>query len=127
MQRAKERESKMKLKFGSLAAALTLAFALATAIDTQAQKSVASPSVTSQGAPASDLPMADYQAFDNFAIAHPDIVSDLSHHPQMIQDQAYLGKHPELRDFLATHAELRAALIADPGNFIEPHSRRCPL
>lgn len=121
----RKREPKMKLKIGSLALTI-MAIALATAIGAQAQKSVAPPDVTSQGAPASDLPMADYQAFDNFAIAHPDLVSDLSHHPQMIENQAYLDKHPELRDFLATHAELRAALIADPGNFIEPHSGHRP-
>jgi len=113
----------MKLKIGSLAV-MIMAVALASALGAQAQKSAAPLTVTSQGAPASDLPLADYQAFDNFAIAHPDIISELSHHPQRLKNHDYLDKHPELRDFLATHTELRGALIDDPGNFIEPHSPR---
>jgi hypothetical protein len=114
--------SKMQLKIGSLAV-MIMAGALAMPLGARAQKSAAPPTANSQGAPSSDLPLADYQAFDNFAIAHPDIVSELSHHPRMVQDHDYLQKHPELSDFLATHTELRDALIADPGNFIELHSR----
>ncbi len=116
----------MKLKIASLAVVI-MAGALAAAVGARAQKSAPPPTVTSQGAPAGDLPLADYRAFDKFAIAHPEIISDLSHHPRLIEDDGYLARHPELREFLATHAELRGALIDDPGNFIEPHSGRRPL
>jgi hypothetical protein len=116
----------MKLKIGSLAVVM-MAGTLATAVGAQAQESAPPPTITSQGAPSSDLPVADYQAFDQFAIAHPEIISNLSHHPRLIEDHGYLARHPELRDFLATHAELRGALIEDPGNFIEPHTGRRPL
>ena len=115
----------MKVTIASLA--VTIAVVLATAVAVQAQNSAPSPSVISQGAPATDLPLADYQAFDKFAIAHPEIISDLSHHPRLIENQDYLARHPELRDFLVTHAELRSALIEDPGDFIEPRSGRRPL
>ena len=115
----------MKGKIASLA--VIMAGMLAAAVGAQAQNSAPSPSVISQGAPSTDLPLADYQAFDKFAIAHPEIISDLSHHPRLIEDQDYLARHPELRDFLITHAELRSALIEDPGDFIEPRSGRRPL
>ncbi len=113
----------MKFKFGRMTA-MIMAGAMATAVAAHAQPSA--PAATLQGAPASDLPLADYQAFDNFAIDHPDIVSDLSHHPQLLEDRHYLDRHPDLNQFLATHAELRGALIDDPGNFIEPRSGRHP-
>jgi hypothetical protein len=116
----------MTLKLGSLGVAI-MAVALAATLGARAQDSAPPPSVTSPRAPSSDLPLADYQAFDQFAVAHPEIISDLSHNPQLIEDRDYLAKHPELRDFLGTHAELRAALIKDPGDFIEPHSGRPPL
>jgi hypothetical protein len=111
----------MKLRIGSLA--VLMAVALATGVGAQVQDSPPPP-LTAHGAPASDLPLADYRAFDQFAIAHPEIISDLGRDPRLLEDDAYLAKHPQLRDFLATHAELRDALISDPGNFIEPHGRR---
>ena len=82
------------------------------------------PTVSAEGAPIGDLPLADYQAFDSFGVAHPEIVSALSHNPKLIEDDSYLSKHPELRDFLASHAELRSAFIEDPGDFLAPNSRR---
>jgi hypothetical protein len=115
-----KRISKMKLKIGSLAA-ITMAAALATAVGVQAQKP--SLAATSESTPASDLPLADYQAFETFAAAHPDVVNELGQNPQLLQDQHYLEKHPALNEFLATHAELRGALIDDPGDFIEPNRR----
>ena len=66
--------------------------------------------------------MADYQAFDAFAAAHPEIVGELNHHPKLIEDDDYLAKHSQLRDFLSSHSELRAAIIEDPGNFLAPQS-----
>jgi hypothetical protein len=116
----------MARRVGSMVIAIA-AVALAAAPLVQAQISTPPPSETSPGAPDSDLPLADFHAFDKFAVAHPKIVTDLSHNPQLVEDQAYLAKHPELRNFLVTHAELRGALIEDPGDFIAPRSGRPPL
>lgn len=107
---------------GDLAVAI-LTGALVSAVPALAQQSTPPPMIMSEGAPTRDLPLADYQAFDGFAVAHPEIVSELSHRPQLIEDDDYLTKHLELRDFLASHAELRAAMIQDPGNFLAPESR----
>jgi hypothetical protein len=96
--------------------------ALLVAIPALAQESRSPPAITAEGAPAGDLPLADYQAFDAFAAAHPEIISKLNHHPQLIENDDYLAKHSELRDFLASHTELRAAMIQDPGNFLAPES-----
>ena len=115
----------MRLRIATVAAvAVTM---LATAGGVRAENSAPPLAVTSAGAPSSDLPLADYQAFDKFAAAHPEIVSDLSHNPQLMKDSEYLAKHPELRNFLSSHSELRSALINDPGDFIEPHGDRSPL
>jgi hypothetical protein len=111
----------MKLMIGSLA--VMLVGALATAIAAQAQISTRRPNIKLIGAPSSDLPLADYQAFDKFAAAHPDIINDLSRDPRLMKDRDYLAGHPDLTGFFATHAELRDSLVANPGNFIEPHSR----
>jgi hypothetical protein len=115
----------MTAKLGSLAVMIIVG-ALAAAPVVYAQDSAPPPSAASQGAPANDLPLADYRAFDQFASAHPEIITDLGRNSQLIEDREYLAKHPELRDFLGTHAELRGALIKDPGDFIEPH-RAGPL
>jgi hypothetical protein len=96
--------------------------ALLVAVPALAQESRSPPTIAAKGAPTGDLPLADYQAFDAFAAAHPEIVSNLNHHPQLIEDDDYLAKHVELRDFLASHTELRAAMIEDPGNFLAPQS-----
>jgi hypothetical protein len=118
------KRSKVKSKIammGNLAMAI-MTGALLFAIPALAQESTSSPAIATQGAPVSDLPLADYQAFDAFAAAHPEIVSELNHHPQLIEDDDYLAKHSELRDFLSSHTELRAAMIQDPGNFLAPQS-----
>src|ERR1700675_4888887 len=86
----------MALRAGSMVIAITAVALAATAPIVRAQISTPPPSETSPGAPDSDLPLADFQAFDKFAVAHPKIVSDLSHNPQLVEDQAYLAKHPEL-------------------------------
>lgn len=116
----------MSLKVGNFAVAIIVG-TLVTAIPALAQESTPPPTITSEGAPTSDLPLADYQAFDSFAVGHPEIISELSHHPRLIENHGYLSKHTELRDFLASHAELRAAIIEDPGNFLAPDSHRRPL
>ena len=103
-------ESKMGFRCGRVAAFMAATAAMAATITVamparmaQAQVTPSSrpPSVSSQGAPVNDLPLADYQAFDQFSAGHPDIINELGHHPQLIEDQEYLAKHPQLRDFLA--------------------------
>jgi hypothetical protein len=108
---------------GNLAAAIAVA-ALVVAIPGLAQQSKLAPEITAEGAPVGDLPLADYQAFDAFAATHPDIVSELNHHPRLLENDDYLAKHAELRNFLASHSELRAAMIEDPGNFLASQSGR---
>jgi hypothetical protein len=115
--RRKRKEQEMGLKVGKFAGVL-----VASAPSLAQQQSP--PTVSAEGAPIGDLPLADYQAFDSFGVAHPEIVSALSHNPKLIEDDSYLSKHPELRDFLASHAELRSAFIEDPGDFLAPNSRR---
>ncbi len=74
--------------------------------------------VSSEGAPATDLPMADYAAFDSFSSAHPEIIAQLSRDPRLMRSHSYLAKHPELGGFLDSHPEVRAAMVRDPGNFL---------
>lgn len=107
-----------------LALSVPVVGVLAAAAPSLAQQPSPPPTVSAEGAPIGDLPLADYQAFDSFGVAHPEIVSALSHNPKLIEDDSYLSKHPELRDFLASHAELRSAFIEDPGDFLAPNSRR---
>jgi hypothetical protein len=121
--RQKRKEQKMGLKGVSLAAAAIMIGSVFPAGTALAQHSSA-PAVSAEGAPVGDLPLADYHAFDGFAVAHPEIVSDLSHNPKLVEDDGYLSKHPELRDFMTSHVELRSAFIEDPGDFLEPNSRR---
>jgi hypothetical protein len=115
------KEQQMGLRAGSFAAAIMIGTLFVAAGLTQSQ---AAPVTSAAGAPEVDLPLADYQAFDGFAVAHPEIVSDLSHDPKLVEDYGYLSKHPELRDFMASHVELRAAFMQNPGDFLAPNSRR---
>jgi hypothetical protein len=116
-----------KFRRTAAAAIAVLAFATSPAPALRAQDLRPPAGATSAGVPSSDLPLADYRAFDRFAAAHPEIVSDLGHDPQLLEDSEYLAKHPELRNFLASHSELRDALISHPGDFIEPHGNHPPL
>jgi hypothetical protein len=117
-----EGELKMAIR-GNLAVAIVAA-ALVMAIPGFAQESKLAPEIAAEGAPVGDLPLADYQAFDSFAATHPDIISELNHHPRLLENDDYLAKHAELRNFLASHSELRAAMIEDPGNFLASQSGR---
>lgn len=74
--------------------------------------------VSAEGAPATDLPMADYQAFDSFSSEHPDIIAQLSRAPRLMRSQSYLAKHPALNAFLSSHPGVSDALSAHPGNFL---------
>jgi hypothetical protein len=76
--------------------------------------------ISSAGAPSSDLPMADLQAFDQFRAAHPEIVHALSRNPKLIDSKSFQDKHPALRDYMSAHSGFEAAFEEDPGNFIPP-------
>jgi hypothetical protein len=76
--------------------------------------------ISSEGAPTSDLPMADLQAFDQFRADHPEIVHALSHNPKLISSKKFQDKNPALRDFLSAHSGIETAFAEDPGNFITP-------
>ncbi len=107
-----KRTSAACLMFGSFAGLLMLmrpAFALA-----QTPKLI----VENEGAPSTDLPMADYHAFDSFSAQHPEIIGQLSRNPQLMHSDSYLAKNPELKTFLDSHPEVRDALREHPGNFL---------
>ncbi len=74
--------------------------------------------ISSEGAPTTDLPMDQYQAFDQFAQEHPDVVRDLSRNPRLIQSPDFESSHPALREFLDSHSEVRAAFAENPGDFL---------
>jgi len=76
--------------------------------------------ISSEGAPSSDLPMADLQAFDQFRAAHPEIVHALSRNPKLISSKKFQDKNPALRDYLSAHSGFETAFAEDPGNFIPP-------
>src|SRR5260370_14350625 len=50
--------------------------------------------ISSAGAPSSDLPMADFQAFDQFRAAHPEIVHPLRLNPNLHNTHRFQDKHP---------------------------------
>src|SRR5260370_17074079 len=52
--------------------------------------------ISSAGAPSSDLPMADLQAFDQFRAAHPEIVHPLTPNPKLIYTKTFQANHPTL-------------------------------
>ncbi|HZP44078.1 MAG TPA: hypothetical protein VFB15_00370 [Candidatus Binataceae bacterium] len=74
--------------------------------------------ITSGGAPASDLAMDDYQAFDQFSQEHPAIIQELARNPRLVSSAGFASRHPEWRDFLDAHGDLRTAIAEDPGNFL---------
>jgi len=76
--------------------------------------------ISSEGAPTSDLPMAELQAFDQFRADHPEIVRALSRNPKLISSKSFQDKNPALRDFLSAHSGIETAFAEDPGNFIPP-------
>ncbi|MBF6559386.1 MAG: hypothetical protein IVW56_03765 [Candidatus Binataceae bacterium] len=106
----------------TLATTLTIAGGCAgiliTMAPAMAQSTAPVVTLTSPGAPNTDLPIADLRAFDEFSLEHPDVIAQLCRHPRLIEDDSFLTRHPELRDFLASHPGLCAALEKDPGNFL---------
>lgn len=74
--------------------------------------------VENEGAPSTDLPMADYHAFDSFSAQHPEIIGQLSRNPQLMRSDSFLAKNPEFKAFLDSHPEVRDELREHPGNFL---------
>jgi hypothetical protein len=74
--------------------------------------------VENEGAPSTDLPMADYHAFDAFSAQHPEIIGQLSRNPQLMRSDSFLAKNPEFKTFLDSHPEVRDELREHPGNFL---------
>ncbi|MGH7916580.1 MAG: hypothetical protein ACREQE_03855, partial [Candidatus Binataceae bacterium] len=104
----------------SLAAAALIAGAFAFSTVSLAQPASPPPQVTivSGGAPTSDLPMAEYQAFGQFQSDHPEIVRQLSHNPRLLRSHSFQAKNPALRELFDTHPGLQTAMEQNPGDFL---------
>jgi hypothetical protein len=76
--------------------------------------------ISSEGAPASDLPMNQYKAFDDFRQAHPDIARDLARNPRLINSDRFQRQHPALRDFLSQNSDFAQDFSENPGDYILP-------
>ncbi|HJU29079.1 MAG TPA: hypothetical protein VJ718_07910, partial [Candidatus Binataceae bacterium] len=76
--------------------------------------------VSSVGAPTSDLPMEQYNAWDDFSQAHPDVARMLSRNPKLINSESFQRNHPELRDLLSQHPDFAENFSENPGNYVPP-------
>ena len=74
--------------------------------------------ISSAGAPTTDLNMAGYAAFDEFAQEHPQIVRELHRHPRLVNDPKYAQKHPEFEQFLKQNPKVAEDLAENPGNYL---------
>lgn len=73
-----------------------------------------------EAANTSDLPMADYHAWEQFAQQHPGIVRQLRGNPNLIKNHGWMMSHEGLREFFSAHPKAHAAMKQDPGNFFVP-------
>ncbi len=91
-----------------------------SAVQTAAASNASAPIVEiySGGAPATDLNMAGYAAFDEFAQEHPQIVRQLHRHPRLVNDPSYAQKHPEFARFLKENPKVAEDLAENPGNYL---------
>lgn len=76
--------------------------------------------ITSAGAPVSDLPMNQYKAFDDFRAAHPDIAHDLARNPRLINSGRFQRQHPALHDFLSQNGDFAQDFSENPSDYILP-------
>jgi anti-sigma factor RsiW len=76
--------------------------------------------ITSEGAPASALPMNQYKAFDDFRQAHPDIAHDLARNPHLINSGRFQRQHPALRDFLSHNSGFAEDFSENPADYVLP-------
>jgi hypothetical protein len=67
-----------------------------------------------------DLPIKQYQDWEEFAQNHPGIVVQLRHHPALVRSDAWVRKHQALDNFFNEHPELRETMERNPGNFVAP-------
>jgi hypothetical protein len=67
----------------------------------------------------SGLPSARYQAFDQFALDHPEIAKALARNPRLIEDESFTNSHPTLADFLRTHSDIASDFAENPGNYVD--------
>ncbi|MGH7932540.1 MAG: hypothetical protein ACREQN_05165 [Candidatus Binataceae bacterium] len=74
--------------------------------------------ISSAGAPSTDLPVAQYQAFDQFRADHPEIVGELSRNPRLLKSESFQAKNPALRDFLSSHPQMKSEMEENPGDFL---------
>jgi hypothetical protein len=65
------------------------------------------------------LPSARYQAFDQFALEHPEIAEALARNPRLIGDESFVESHPALADFLRAHPDLVTDFAENPGNYVD--------
>ncbi|SRR5579875_3511129 len=78
--------------------------------------------IYSAGAPTTDLDMAGYHAFDEFAQEHPGIVRELHHNRHLINDPEFARNHPAFADFLRNNPKVAEDLAENPGNYL-PNAR----
>ena len=74
--------------------------------------------ISSAGAPTTDLNMAGYEAFDQFAQEHPEIIRDLHHNRRLVNDPGYARNHPAYASFLQAHPKVAEDLAENPGNYL---------
>lgn len=74
--------------------------------------------ILSAGAPPTDLNLSGYQAFDQFAQEHPEIVRQLHRNPRLVNDPSYARKHPAFAQFLRDNPKVAEDLAENPGNYL---------
>ena len=72
-----------------------------------------------QSAGTNGLPMDHYQAFGEFASAHPDIAKALTRNPRLIRSESFAKSHPALAEFKQAHADVAADFAENPGNYVD--------
>jgi len=65
-----------------------------------------------------DIDMQKLKTWNAFAAGHPKVASELAHNSALINDDAYAKKHPQLGEFFSLHPDIRAAMAANPGNYV---------
>jgi hypothetical protein len=65
------------------------------------------------------LSQADYQAFDQFGLEHPEIVKALERNPRLINDKSFIKSQAPFANFLHTHPGVVADFAENPGNYVD--------
>lgn len=101
-----------------LAFLMTAAFAIALVPMSSALAQEPKVEISSAGAPSSDLPVAEYKAFDQFSSKHPEITRALTHNPRLINSEKFRASHPALGAFIKDHPNFPEVFASNPGNFV---------